>query len=195
MKRLLLSLWVLIFIISCETGYKGEPNSTKKSKEINVSLDTNNNNKKSKVPHIEYKEPLDFESPDKKFSGGVESDDLDIGAIRVSQDKESIRLVFDIHKWNQTTEYLGEKVDIAGSYEFSYSSQKALITATIKGYRAFSAKLPKFSKDSVIEKIYMDKYLDDSGYKFHIKLRYDAEVKVFSLKNPARIVVDVTIGY
>ena len=81
---------------------------------------------------------------------------------------------------------------MVGSYNFNYSPEKLLITATVDGYRAFSAKLPKFSRDSLVEEMYFDEHLNDNGYKFHIKLRYDAEVKVFSLKNPARIVVDIT---
>ena len=191
MKKLLLSIPALILLISCETGYKGDLNSTK---EKNISFE--NKIKKIETPHMKYKEPLDFESFDQNFSGGIKSDGLDIGAIRVSHDKDLTRLVFDIYRWNETNEYLGEKVDEAGLYEFKYSSQKALITATVEGYRAFSAKLPKFNKDSLIEKIYMDnKYLNDSGYRFNIKLRYDAKVKVFNLKNPARIVVDVSSNY
>ena len=53
--------------------------------------------------------------------------------------------------------------------------------------------LPKFSSKSIVDKIYLDKYLDDSGYKFYIKLKYDSEVKVFDLKNPGRIVVDISL--
>ena len=186
MKKLLLSLSLFIFFVSCETGYKGEPNSTN---EPNVSFDTH---KRPKASYVEYKEPLDDDSFDTKFSGGSRGEDLDIGTIRVSEQKDSVRLVFDTYKWNQTSEYLGEKVDVVGSYNFNYSPEKLLITATVDGYRAFSAKLPKFSRDSLVEEMYFDEHLNDNGYKFHIKLRYDAEVKVFSLKNPARIVVDIT---
>jgi len=186
MKRVLLYLPILIFLISCETGYKIESNSTQDN---GVSFDIE---KKPTKSYVEYKEPLEFESFDKNFSGGIDSDNLDIGAIRVSQNQGSTRLVFDIYKWNQTNEYLGKKVNAVGSYNFSYSTPKALITATLEGYRAFSAELPKFNKDSLIEEIYIDEYLNDSGLRFNIKLKYDAKVNVFNLKNPARIVVDIT---
>ncbi len=186
MKKLFLSLFMLIFLISCETGYKGEINS---SKEDSVSFDTH---KEPKASYVEYAEPLESESFDAEFSGGDVSDDLDIGTIRVSEQKDSVRLVFDTYRWNQTSEYLGEKVDFVGSYNFDYSPEKLLITATVDGYRAFSAKFPTFNKNSLVEEMYFDEYIDDSGYRFFIKLRYDAEVKVFSLKNPGRIVVDIT---
>jgi hypothetical protein len=212
MKKILLSFSILLLIVACETGYKGEQNSTNYN---NESIDTIDESKKSRLV---YKEPLDFESSDReykskktfvkydeevsdskssdsKFSADKTNDNLDIGTIRISEEKDSIRLVFDIYKWNHTNDYLGEKSASVGSYNFNYSAEKSLITAIVNGYRGFSAKLPKFNKNSIVEEIYMDEYLDDSGYKFHIKLRYDAEVKVFSLKNPGRIVVDITSLY
>jgi len=203
MQKIFLSLSILLFLVGCETGYKVEQNSTEHD---NNSHEVKHEQKGSALT---YREPLDFESHDtkdkpkkvfidynkdydSKFSGGQVNDGLDIGTIRVSEDKNSVRLVFDSYKWNHTSEYLGEKVNVVGSYNFDYSREKYLITATVDGYRAFSAKLPKFGKNSLVEEMYMGKYLDDSGYKFFIKLRYDANVKVFSLKNPARIVVDIT---
>ncbi|SFV56905.1 hypothetical protein MNB_SV-12-180 [hydrothermal vent metagenome] len=186
MKKLSLSMFILLLFVACETGYKGEPNSTK---EESVSFTTN----KPKASYLEYKEPLDAESLDSNFSSETREDGLDIGTIRVSEKKDSVRLVFDNYRWNLTSEYLGEKVDTVGSYNFDYSPEKLLITATLDGYSAFSAQLPKFNKDSIVEEIYFDESLDNNGYKFYIKLRYDSEVKVFSLKNPARIVVDITL--
>jgi hypothetical protein len=176
MKNSVLFLLSSLLFIACETGYKAEDNSTKLSK----------NNHKSKPIYIES------ETFEEKFSGGTISDGLDIGTIRVSYKRNSVRLVFDSYQWNQTSEYLGEKVDKAGSYNFNYDPDKLLITATVNGYSGFSAKLPKFSANSIVEKIYLDEYLDDSGYKFYIKLRYDSNVKVFDLNNPGRIVIDIT---
>lgn len=212
MKKIFLSLSLIFFFMACETGYKGESNSTHYN---NESINTIDESKKSRLV---YKEPFDFESSDteykakkifveydkeasdsnssnSKFSDDKTNEDLDIGKIRISEDKDSIRLVFDIYKWNHTNDYLGKKSTSVGSYDFDYSAEKSLITAIVKDYRGFSAKLPKFNKNSIVEEIYMDEHFDDSGYKFHIKLRYDAEVKVFSLKNPGRIVVDITSSY
>lgn len=180
MKNSILFLLSTLLFIACETGYKAEDNSSRK--DINLSVDGH----KSKPLYVES------ETIEDRFSGGKISDGLDIGTIRVSHKKGSVRLVFDSYQWNQTSEYLGAKVDKTGSYNFDYDPDKLLITATVNGYRGFSARLPKFSSDSIVEKIYLDEYLDDSGYKFYIKLRYDSDVKVFDLNTPARIVVDIT---
>jgi len=158
MKNSVLFLLSTLLFIACETGYKAEDNSTKK--DINLS-----NSHKSDPLYVES------EAIEDEFSGGTMDDGLDIGTIRVSYNNNSVRLVFDSYQWNQTSEYLGEKVDKAGSYNFNYDPDKLLITATVNGYRGFSARLPQFSADSIVQKIYLDEYLDDSGYKFYIKLR------------------------
>lgn len=173
MKRLVLKNMVFGFSImflftACETGYKGEF-PTKDTSEVNSSSGYN----------FEYKEVA---SEPQEFEGGHLSDGLNITKIRQSKHGNMLRLVFDSE---------GENNGRVGSYSFVYYPEKYLITAIVGGYRSFSAQLPSFSNDSIIEKIYMDEYLDDSGYKFHIKLREDVKVKVFDLQNPARIVVDV----
>jgi len=181
MKRLLIYSSILVFFMACETGYKTDTNST-------VGDDTTFNDRYA--PKAEY---IERESLATKFTGGVSSDGLDLGTIRVHEQEDSIRLVFDSYKWNETNEFLGEKVDRVGTYYFTYLPEKQLISAVIHGYRGFSAKLPNFSKDSLIEKIYFDEYLDDNGYRFFIKLRYDVDVKVFDLQNPGRVVADISM--
>jgi len=188
MKQLLLALVALFLLVACETGHKWDNNN---SIEDNSTFSYKRKPKASYIP--KYEEPLNEKSTDDNFGGGKTGDELDIGTIRISEKENTIRLVFDSYKWNETTEYLGDKVNQAGSYDFDYDPQKLLITAVVHGYRAFSADLPKFSQKSIIDKIYLDKYLDDSGYKFYIKLRNNSQVKVFDLKNPGRIVVDISL--
>ena len=188
MKQLLLALVALFLLVACETGHKWDNND---SIENNITLSYKHKPKASYIPT--YEEPLAQKSDDETFDGGKRGDGLDIGTIRVNEKGDSVRLVFDSYKWNDTTEYLGDKVNQVGSYDFDYDPDKLLITAVVHGYRAFSANLPKFSSKSIVDKIYLDKYLDDSGYKFYIKLKYDSEVKVFDLKNPGRIVVDISL--
>ena len=176
MKNLILSAFATLLLTACETGYKAEENST---------ID-------AITPDKSHPAYIESELLDEDFSGGRISDGLDIGTIRVSYKGDSTRIVFDSYQWNQTSEYLGEKVNKVGAYDFNYNPDKLLITATINGYRGFSAALPKFSRDSVVEKMYLDEYLDDSGYKFYIKLKFDAKVKIFDLNNPGRIVMDIS---
>ncbi len=182
-----LALLMTFFITACETGYKGDVNS---SIEDNSSL--KHRPKVSYTPR--YKEPLSEELDIEEFSGGTDvSEGLDIGNIRVSEKPESARLVFDIYRWDNTSKHLGDKAEVVGSYSFDYDPEKLLITATVNDYHGFSAKLPKFSKNSIIENIKVDKESDNSGYKFYIKLRYDSTVKIFDLKNPGRIVIDISL--
>lgn len=171
-KKIAFGLFSMLLFVACETGYKGETSSANTTKlEPNSSSEYN----------FEYKETS---LAPQVFEGGYLSDGLDISKIRQSQHGNMLRLVFDSK---------GDTTGKVGSYSFIYHPDKYLITAVIGGYRAFSATLPQFSQNSVVEKMYMDEYLDDSGYKFHIKLREDAKVKVFNLENPARIVVDIRI--
>ncbi|MCH9741015.1 MAG: AMIN domain-containing protein [Epsilonproteobacteria bacterium] len=186
MKLIVMALFIISFFNACETGYKGECTT----EPITETESTSNNKPEPYEPKAEYiEEGLAVQT----FEGGRVSDGLDIGTIRVSQESNSLRLVFDSYMWNHDSEHLGEKVTSSGSYTFTYDPSKRLITAVIQGYRGFSADMPKFSSSSLVEKIYFDNYLDDSGYKFHIKLRDDATVKVFDLSNPGRIVVDIKL--
>jgi len=182
MKQLLLSFVALLLLVACETGHKWDNNES-----INFSY-----KHKPKASYI----PIDKEPLSKNYNINDNEEEiengLDIGTIRISETKNHTRLVFDSYKWNDTTEHLGDKVNKVGSYTFDYDPDKLLITVVLHGYRAFSAELPKFSSKSIVDKIYLDKYLDDNGYKFYIKLRYDSKVKLFDLKNPARIVVDIS---
>ena len=177
-KNMALGCCILFSLSACETGYKGETPPA-----------TNVDNNSSSEYKFEYEE-----EPFKPqvFEGGYLSDGLDIAKIRQSKGDNRLRLVFDTYKVGTEAGKLGVPTDKVGSYSFVYYPEKYLITAIVGGYRAFSASLPKFSNSSVVDKIYMDEYLDDSGYKFHIKLKEDAKVKVFDLQNPARIVVDIS---
>ena len=124
------------------------------------------------------------------FQGGVVTDGLNVKAVRVGRHATYTRLVFDIDKWIDVNAH-GGTVKTVGSYGVDYNSEKKTIEVTIDGYRGFSAKFPTFSKKSSIEKIYFNEYLDDSGFKFTIKLRDTSNIKVYDYKNPARLIIDI----
>jgi len=133
--------------------------------------------------------PTSSNSIKQTFKGGKTTDGLDIKAIRSSQNDIRTRLVFDSYTSN-------EKATQSGNYTFTYNPSKKQITAVIHGYRKFSAILPnkirRFPSNNMIKDIKMEKYMDDSGFKFTINLNKSASVNVFELKSPARIVVDIT---
>ena len=181
MKHLLLSAAVIFLFSACETGYR-ECNATQ-------AIETTSQKPTAKPLYVETELATEAET----FAGGRTTDGLDIGTIRVSQNDERVRLVFDNYKWDYEKEGLGDKVDYVGRYDFVYDPEKTLITAKISGYRGFSAEVPTFSRHNIVEKIYFGDEFDDSSYKFYIKLRQDAPVKVFDLNNPGRIVVDIRL--
>ena len=182
--RIIFLLLPIIFLFNgCETGYKGEPSETNATTKALEDIPLSSKPiKKEYITEEKTKELKD------KVSEG-----LDIGTIRVSQNGDTTRLVFDNYQWDYNSEALGDKVDNVGTYDFTYHPDQRVITAIIEGYQGFSAPLPKFSRNHIIEKIYFDTYPDENGYKFHIKLRANANVKVFELNNPGRIVVDIEL--
>ncbi len=132
--------------------------------------------------------PVVIDTETQTFTGGKRTDGLNIKSIRSSHTPTRTRLVFDSYNANT-------KATTSGKYTFSYDPAKRRITAVIQGYRKFSAILPNkkrtFSSNDIVKDIKMEKYIDDSGFKFNINLTRPASVNVFELKSPARIVVDI----
>jgi len=130
------------------------------------------------------------------FTGGTVTDGLDMGTIRLGLNEGKTRLVFDSYTWDMHVKTPQIKAKHSGHYDFKYDAKNRRITAVVSGYRGFSAlnatKPRLFSTSDMVEKIYLETYLDDSGYKFTIQLNQDAQVNIFELKEPARIIVDIT---
>jgi hypothetical protein len=128
---------------------------------------------------------------DISFSGGKVLDGLNVKSIRVGRHETYIRLVFDIDQWLDVNKH-GNSVKKAGHYMVTYSPNKNRIIVTMEGYRGFSAKFPKFARKDVIEKIYFNEYLDDSGFQFTIELKDSVKIRAYDYENPARLIIDVT---
>jgi len=202
MKKLILLLWILLFHTACETGTRYDTNSsTTEDQERTMDDIPYEDDPTHSLTYYEdqgeddYAEEISLvnsqpeevqpseveeEYPSQHFTGGTISDGLEITAIRVGRHDNFIRVALDSKGSNKV-----------GNYSIDYDSNKNLITVILNGYRKFSAKFPTFSKSSIIEKIYFAKYLDDSSYTFHIKLRDVTKVKVMALESPARLVIDV----
>ena len=217
MKKIILTFSILFMYTACETGTKYEQNTTVKKKELDRSIldlvegspsakelvknsyiEENETHIDSRINHkYDPENPLngdtllennyvEEESPTKEesFQGGNITDGLNVKSIRVGYHDTYTRLVFDIEK-------NGEKAKKVGDYNVDYDAETGMVHVTLNGYRSFSAKFPKFSRKSVVEKIYFDKKLDDSSFKFSIKLRDSATVKAYDYKNPARLIIDI----
>ncbi|MBU1668833.1 hypothetical protein KKC13_10490 [bacterium] len=198
MKKIVLTLFVALLFTACETGVRYDQNSTnttvahdngivdlidEKPSFEDEGFDTDLH------PIVLEKESLSVaDATVQTFEGGVIGDGLNVKSIREGNHDSYMRLVFDTYMWSDGSSKPANNV---GHYKVNYYPSKKVITVVISGYRAFSAAFPKFSSVSIVEKIYFDKYLDDSGYTFHIKLRDAAKVRVFDLKSPARLVFDI----
>lgn len=200
MKKIaLLSLFILLFT-ACETGIKCDENGSNCT--IPPTLNSgivdlidekplvDNGFETDLHPIIMDGEKSNYKSSInvQRFEGGTISDGLNLKAIREGSHNEYRRLVFDTYMWSNGQSQPAKSV---GHYVVNYVPENRLITVVIEGYRAFSASFPTFSNSNIVEKIYLDNYLDDSAYKFHIQLRDRAKVRVFDLKEPARLVFDI----
>jgi len=200
MKNIII-LSTLIFFVACETGVKAteeEKASHNKIKDLierPISAEALVEKRFIDLDDMENEELYDVEDNPKReeayidasqdFKGGVRSDGLNVKSIRVGKHDGYVRLVFDVDSH-------GAVVKEVGNYSVRYLEETNIILVTIEGYRSFSAKFPKFSRQSSIEKIYFNEYLDDSGYQFSIKLRDRVKVKAYDYKTPARLIIDIT---
>ncbi len=126
------------------------------------------------------------------FHGGVPAEDLDVRRIRWHAHNGYERLVFDIYQYNGVlSEVPYIKATKTGVYQIGREKVDALmIDGELSGYRAFSASMPTLSKSHIIQSIEILPE-DESHYLFTIHLKKAAHYKVFTLKNPARIIIDV----
>ena len=126
------------------------------------------------------------------FAAGNMTDGLDVRAIRWHKHDGYERLVFDIYKWDGVfNDNPYQKTDEVGLYQIGKEDSDSLsLDGEISGYRAFSATMPSFAKSKLI------KYLqifpnDENSFLFTFTLKSPASYKVFTLKNPARIIIDI----
>lgn len=196
--REVIALVLLFVMTACETGRRYDRNNTLKVDEELPSGLLDRTKKIESLVKEEDRELARFDeeihnrvlekdkaqSEQRTFSGGKTQDGLEVKSIRQGRHEGYVRLVFDV--FNQ-----GEAAHTVGSYQVKYHRSTNIIEIVLDGYRKFSASLPNFSASSEIEQIYFSTYLDDSGFKFNIKLRKNSKIRSFDLKQPARLVIDI----
>jgi len=124
------------------------------------------------------------------FSGGTNSENQDLGAIRYGNHETFERLVFDMYEWNGTSSPT-QVVEMTCLYETSIDSTGKLITLEFSGAQSVSAVLPHFSGNSLISSIKVH-YPTPSTASIDIELKNPVAYKVFELQSPGRIVLDIT---
>ena len=197
MKKSILFLFFIFFLTACETGTRYDTNETHKKTleeiksglvERNIEKDIENlltedevenrDDFDKDVDYITVTEPLQRE----EYTHFTNA--LDVKKIRQGQHNGYVRLVLDIYNENSVAKHVG-------SYSAKYNRDRDEIFVILSGYSDFSASLPSFSVNSPIEQIYFENNQHNGQYKFHIKLRGSAEVKVSDLPNPARLIFDI----
>lgn len=134
----------------------------------------------------------DAKAPIRHFQGGAKASDLDLGRIRFGKEGKMERLVFDSFKHTLSS---GIKAKQSGSYRITHAPSTHRLVGKLSGYRAFSALASKrslsFKNSRFIKKITLLAHPDPESYTFEILFRQAVSVNVFSLQNPARIVIDI----
>ena len=206
MKTTILFLMILSLFIGCETGTKYDKNTTRKKvvltdrsadifQDINVlvlddkELEDDDVLIADLVPDKGYVDDEEAYVEESRESDTFESEEetgqgLDVHAIRVGRHDDYTRLVLDIYEDSQNATSVG-------SYKAKYYADRDEIVVTLNGYSAFSASLPSFPSSSVIKQIVFSNHKSENGYRFSIKLRQEANVKIFDLPNPARLAFDI----
>ncbi len=207
MRTTILFLMILSLFTACETGETYEKNTTHKkvvltdrSSGVSQNIDDLVLNDKEfedddsligdPVPDEAYvdddEEYLENSGDTDTFeSQEVTSTGLDVHKIRVGKHNNYIRLVLDVYEGSH-------KATSVGSYNAKYYANRDEIVVTLNGYSKFSASLPSFSSNSIIKQIvFSDHKKNENSYRFTIKLRQEAKVRIFDLKNPARLAFDI----
>ncbi|MCD4713636.1 MAG: hypothetical protein K8R73_10180 [Clostridiales bacterium] len=127
------------------------------------------------------------------FSGGKINDGQDVATARYGRHEEFERIVFDIYSW--TSFEPTETVEEIGVYEATISDDGKSITVIINGARGAYAKKSQIDlKDSTtvssVEYFFPG---SDSAVGITITLNEKGAYKVFSLKEPAKLVVDFLV--
>ena len=199
MKKNIVLIILMVFFLGCETGTRYDKNASIKTPpktelpsgmvdraDIEALLDDkeDRNPFKNERSYIDRDEIVESPTEVSSFSDAVVQNGLDVVRIREGKHEGYIRLVFDMYDGSKPAKTVGR-------YDAKYDSAKKDISVILHGYQNFSAPLPSFPYYSVIEQIHFDQYPKNKGFKFHIKLRENAKVKIFTLPNPARLIFDI----
>jgi len=197
MKKSILFLVFIFLFTACETGTRYDTNETHKKTleeiksglvERNIEEDIENLVTDDEIENRDAFDknlhPIAFADDPQRAEDSYSANGLDVRKIRQGQHDGYVRLVFDVYNENSVAKSVG-------NYSAKYNRDTNDIFVVLKGYNDFSASLPSFSRNSPIEQIYFENNQYNGQYKFHIKLRGDAEVKVSDLPSPARLIFDI----
>jgi hypothetical protein len=128
------------------------------------------------------------------FEGGEITDGLDVKEMKYASHGKYERIILYIYKWGGHDKPEGtEPVDVPGHFKISSGKNNENLDVQLGGYRAFTAKLPRFEKSNLIRDITLptgEKIVTGNGFSFVIGFKIPVKFEVFELHSPARIVID-----
>lgn len=187
MKKSVLLILSMLLFLACETGQRYDENETiKQVRSSSVQsgvVDANfedlfDKNDERKEVFDDDLHPINVAHNDTKVNG------LEVRNIREGRHDDYLRLVLDVFDASKPAYSVGK-------YEAKYNASKKSISVILYGYKGFTAAIPSFAPSSMVEQIYFEQYPKEKGLKFYIQLRHESKVRVFDLKNPARLVFDI----
>ncbi len=126
------------------------------------------------------------------FNGGTASSDLNVKSVRWHTHPGYERIVFDINKYDGVlTQHTFIATNETGLYQIGIEEEGAsYLDGELSGFRSFDGHTPSFKKSEIISNMQIFPNGDDS-YLFRLKLTRPAAYKVFTLKHPTRLVIDL----
>ncbi len=126
------------------------------------------------------------------FHGGKVAESLDVRAVRWHKHEGYERVVLDVYTWHgvfDDTPY--QKTSKTGLYQIGKEKKNSLhLDGEIMGYRAFSARIPSFTKSKFVSKMQVIPN-EENSFFFTLTLKKPVSYKVFTLKRPSRIIIDL----
>jgi len=103
----------------------------------------------------------------------------EVTSVRWSQHDGFERLVLDIYAYSEGNFKIGED-----------AKNNTKLHGFLTGYRFFTPAIPSFASSSIVKN--MEVYTEGkNGYSFTLFLNRPTDYKVFALKSPDRIVIDI----
>ncbi|MEA1880552.1 MAG: hypothetical protein U9N11_07905 [Campylobacterota bacterium] len=129
------------------------------------------------------------------FSGGQNSNKLDMGLIQIDLHGEFTSLTLGSYEWGGYNVAPVNKAALTGLYSFKYEPYNNRIVGTLEGYKAFSSLINSqselFNKSDLINVIYIDRYIGKDKIKFIIELSKKVKVSITDLQDPAKIIINL----
>lgn len=125
------------------------------------------------------------------FTGGKASSGQDVGSARYGNHNDFDRIAFDIYKWNGSAPQ--DTVEEITSYTASISPDGKKITIILTGAMDAYASMNAidFTVSPNIASVKYSLSGPNESVQIDISLKNACQFKVFSLKSPARLVVDI----